>query len=167
MRVTTRVRYGLRAMLQIADAWGTNHPVPISAIASSQEISGKYLEQLVGSLRRRELISSRKGVHGGYSLTRAPQEITLWQIIAALDGETELVECVTHPEICDKAQQCCTRVIWSLLGKSMHEFWDSFTLQDLLDRLPHGGGDLLPCQQARVHGNARGASARTEDEPVH
>ncbi len=157
MRVTTRVRYGLRAMLQIADAYGQDKPVPISAIATSQEISGKYLEQLVGSLRRKALITSRKGVHGGYSLTKPPAEITLWDIISALEGETELVECVAHPEICDRSSECCTRAIWTLMGKSMHKFWDGFSLQDLLDKLPHGAGDLAPC--ARAHKERMAAQA--------
>ncbi len=164
MRVTTRVRYGLRAIIQIADAYGQDKPVPISAISNSQEISGKYLEQLVGSLRRKALISSRKGVHGGYTLTRPPAEITLWEIISALDGETELVECVAHPEICDRAPECCTRSIWTLLGKSLHSFWDGFSLQDLLDRLPHGSDDLHPC--ARAH-RERMAALEAEEPTRH
>jgi Rrf2 family transcriptional regulator, cysteine metabolism repressor len=147
MRVTTRVRYGLRAMLQIAAAYPKG-PVPISSISHTQAISAKYLEQLVGSLRRRNLLDSRKGVRGGYFLTRAPAEITLWEVIAALDGETELVECVTHPEQCERSGECCTRVIWSLLGHKLHEFWDGFTLQDLLDHLPAGVDGLAPCAQS-------------------
>jgi Rrf2 family protein len=148
-------------MLQIAGAYGQGKPVPISAIANSQEISGKYLEQLVGSLRRKALISSRKGVHGGYILTKPPAEITVWEVISALDGETELVECVAHPEICDRSSECCTRSIWTLLGKSLHEFWDAFSLQDLLDRLPHGSEDLHPCARAHRERMAAQAEAAT------
>ncbi len=151
MRVTTRVRYGLRAMMQIADAY-PGEPVPISAISQHQAISGKYLEQLVGCLRRHELIGSRKGVRGGYYLTRPPAEISVWEVISALDGETELVECVTRPEVCERSADCCTRVIWTLLGSRLREFWASFTMQDLLDHLPNGSDGLLPCARARPAG---------------
>lgn len=148
MRVTTRVRYGLRAMMQIADAY-PGGPVPISAIAQHQAISGKYLEQLVGCLRKHDLISSRKGVRGGYYLTRSPAQISVWEVIAALDGETELVECVTHPEVCERSNDCCTRIIWALLGNRLREFWAEFSMQDLLDHLPNGSDGLLPCARAK------------------
>jgi Rrf2 family protein len=131
MKVNTRVRYGLRAILQIAQGYGGD-PVPISAIADSQEISGKYLEQVVGTLRKAELIESHKGVRGGYSLARAPEQIDLWQIITALDAHTALVDCVENPEACDRADACLTRTIWSLLSIKMREFWSSFTLADLV-----------------------------------
>ena len=116
MKVNTKVRYGLRAILQIAEGYGGD-PVPISAIAESQEISGKYLEQVVGTLRKANLITSRKGVKGGYSLVEPPEKITLWQIISALDSHTTLVECVLDPELCDRSGDCLTRSIWTLLRR--------------------------------------------------
>ena len=73
MRITTKVRYGLRALLQIAVTEGDD-PVPLSAIADTQEISRKYLELLVSSLRKSGMVGSRKGVRGGYYLTREPSE---------------------------------------------------------------------------------------------
>jgi Rrf2 family protein len=134
MKVNTKVRYGLRAMLQIAAGYGAD-PVPISAIAQSQEISGKYLEQVVGTLRKSELIASRKGVRGGYFLTRPPAEITLWEIILALDPHTALVDCVTDPACCDRSQDCLTRNIWTMLSDQMRAFWSGFTLQDLAEKM--------------------------------
>ncbi len=131
MKINTKVRYGLRAILQIADNYG-GAPVPVSAIAQSQEISGKYLEQVIGGLRRAELVESRKGVRGGYTLSRPPEEVTLWDIICALDPHTSLVECVLEPEVCDRADDCLTRSIWTLLSRRMQEFWSSFTLADLI-----------------------------------
>lgn len=135
MRVTTKVRYGLRAILQIAEGYG-GRPVPISAIAQSQEISAKYLEQLVALLRKRELIFSRKGVRGGYCLARPPQEISLWDVIVALDGDAELIDCCADPDSCARSQECTTRAVWGLLGERLRGFWRGFTLQDLLDRMP-------------------------------
>jgi Rrf2 family protein len=131
MKVNTKVRYGLRAILQIADGYG-GEPVPISAIAESQEISGKYLEQVVGTLRKAGLIDSRKGVRGGYSLNRSPADINLWEIISALDDHTSLVDCVLEPEVCDRSDDCLTRSIWTLLSARMKEFWSGFTLEDLI-----------------------------------
>jgi Rrf2 family transcriptional regulator, cysteine metabolism repressor len=141
MKVNTKVRYGLRAILQIAEGYG-GEPVPISAISDSQEISGKYLEQVVGTLRKADLIQSRKGVKGGYTLVSAPEDITLWQVISALDSHTTLVECVLEPDLCDRSGDCLTRSIWSLLSVRMQEFWSSFTLADLLKTM-HETGDVM------------------------
>ena len=138
MKVNTKVRYGLRAILQIADSYGSE-PVPISSISESQEISGKYLEQVVGTLRKAGLISSRKGVRGGYSLARAPEDMNLWEIITALDSHTSLVECVTNASVCDRSDDCLTRSIWTLLSARMREFWSSFTLADLLRTMRETG----------------------------
>ena len=138
MKVNTKVRYGLRAILQIADGYG-GEPVPISAISQSQEISGKYLEQVVGTLRKADLISSRKGVKGGYTLVHPPEETTLWQIISALDSHTTLVECVLEPDLCDRSGDCLTRSIWSLLSRRLQEFWSAFKLSDLLKTMRETG----------------------------
>jgi Rrf2 family protein len=142
MKVNTKVRYGLRAILQVADAYG-GEPVPVSAISQTQEISGKYLEQVIGALRRAELVLSRKGVRGGYTLARDPKEISLWEIISALDNQTALVDCVIEPEVCDRADDCLTRSIWTLLSRRMEEFWSSFTLADLLTTMREAGDARL------------------------
>lgn len=138
MKVNTKVRYGLRAILQIAGEYG-GEPVPISAIAENQEISGKYLEQVVGALRRANLIVSRKGVRGGYTLGRPPCDITLWDVISALDSHTAPVDCVAEPQTCDRAGDCLTRSIWTLLDARLKEFWTSFTLEDLVGAMREEG----------------------------
>ncbi len=135
MRITTKVRYGLRALLEIATR-SDGKPVPLSTISESQEISRKYLEQLVGSLRKAGLVVSRKGVQGGYYLARPPAEITLWDVLTSLEGQIPLVECVPHPDLCSRSAFCATRSIWELLDTRLEEFWKGFTLQDLMDRLP-------------------------------
>jgi Rrf2 family protein len=148
MKVNTRVRYGLRAILQIAQGYGGD-PVPISAIAESQEISGKYLEQVVGTLRKSGLINSHKGVRGGYTLARDPAEINLWEIITALDAHTALVDCVDDPDACDRADACLTRTIWSLLSVKMREFWSGFTLADLVAVIEKSDADPLALLTAK------------------
>ena len=138
MKVNTKVRYGLRSILQIADNYGGD-PVPISTISESQEISNKYLEQVVGTLRKSGLILSRKGVRGGYTLARDPEDINLWEVITALDNQTVLVDCVDDPQVCDRSDDCLTRSIWTLLSRRMQEFWQSFTLADLLKTMREAG----------------------------
>ncbi len=133
MRVNTRVRYGLRAMLQIAQGYG-GPPVPISAIAADQQISSKYLEQVVGALRRAGLIRSYKGVRGGYALVQPPEDITLWQVIRALDPHEALIDCVNDPACCDRSGDCLTRTVWALLSTRLRDFWTDFTLGDLLTK---------------------------------
>lgn len=131
MKVNTRVRYGLRAVLQIAQGYG-GAPIPISVIAAEQDLSGKYLEQVVGALRRADIIRSHKGVRGGYTLTRPPDQVTLYDVVRALDPQDGLVDCVRDPECCQRSPDCLTRTVWTLLSDKMRECWAGMTLQDLL-----------------------------------
>jgi len=139
MKVNTRVRYGMRAILRIADAYGTT-PVSINTISESEEISGKYLEQVVSPLRRAGLVTSHKGVKGGYSLSRPPAEISLLDVINSLDVHPELVECVRRPEICDRAPECVAHQIWCMLDSRLREFWRNISLADLLEEFRTKGG---------------------------
>jgi Rrf2 family transcriptional regulator, cysteine metabolism repressor len=141
LRITTKVRYGLRALLQIAVTY-EDSPIPLSSIAESQEISRKYLEQLVTTLRKANLIGSRKGVRGGYYLVKDPKDISLWDVFCALEGCTPLVDCIPNPETCNRAANCSTRGIWELLDQKLKEFWQSFTLEDLIQRLPDIEGKI-------------------------
>ena len=141
MRITTKVRYGLRALLQIAVSYD-GKPVPLSAISENQEISRKYLEQLVASLRREGLLGSKKGVLGGYYLTKEPQDISLWDVFCCMEGCIPLVECVPEPDSCTRSAFCTTRSIWEVLDTKLQEFWESYTLQDLSDNLPDIEDDI-------------------------
>jgi Rrf2 family protein len=131
MKVNTKVRYGLRAILRIAEGYG-GPPVSISTISEEQDISGKYLEQVIGPLRRSGLVVSQKGVKGGYVLASDPSEITLWQVIQALDNHPHLVECVDDPASCSRIDCCVTHEVWKLLDARMQEVWRSFTHGDPL-----------------------------------
>jgi Rrf2 family protein len=131
MKINTRVRYGLRAILRIAEGHG-GPPVSISTISDEQGISGKYLEQVISPLRRSGLVVSRKGVKGGYSLSREPDQITLWDVIQALDTHPHLVECVDDPRTCNKTDCCVAHAVWKMLDHRLQEFWSSFTLAELM-----------------------------------
>jgi Rrf2 family protein len=138
MKINTRVRYGLRAILRIAEGHG-GPPVSISTISEEQGISGKYLEQVISPLRRSGLVISQKGVKGGYVLASEPGAITLWDVIQALDSHPHLVECVDDPATCSRVDCCVAHEVWKLLDTRMQEFWRGFTLGDLLAAA--GGSD--------------------------
>jgi Rrf2 family protein len=144
MKVNTRVRYGLRAILRIAADHG-GPPVSIATIADEQEISAKYLEQVIGPLRRAGLVRSQKGVKGGYNLARDPGEITLWDVIQALDSHPHLIECVDDPRTCTRADCCVAHSIWKRLDAKLRDFWSGFTLADLLLESDDLSSDF-PCE---------------------
>lgn len=130
MKLSTKSRYGVRFMTALACEYGEKS-LFLKEIAASEEISGKYLSLIVIPLRAAGLINSLRGAHGGYSLARAPGEITLCDIVEALEGETCLVRCVKQPSTCDRAAICPTRDTWSVLGNKIRETLNSVTIDEL------------------------------------
>jgi Rrf2 family protein len=101
-------------------------------IATLEEISEKYLSLIVIPLRASGLIKSLRGAHGGYSLAKDPREITLYNIVEALEGEICLVRCVKQPVLCNRAAICPTRDTWSVLGDKIKENLNEITLAELI-----------------------------------
>ena len=133
MKLSTRGRYGSRALLDLAlhDAEG---PVLLKDIARRQQISLPYLEHLIAPLIAGGLVRSTRGARGGVSLARPPEEIRLSQVIQLLEGSITPVECVDNPRICIRSELCVTRDIWDELKKAMNGILESTTLQDLIER---------------------------------
>ncbi len=142
MKISTRSRYGVRLMTALACEYG-NNSLFLKDIAASEEISGKYLSLIVIPLRAAGLINSLRGAHGGYSLARAPRDITLCDIVEALEGETCLVRCVKQPSACNRAAICPTRDIWSVLGDKIRETLKSVTIADLAERKKENNKKVL------------------------
>ncbi|MDD3654327.1 MAG: Rrf2 family transcriptional regulator [Desulfotomaculaceae bacterium] len=141
MKLSTRGRYGLRAMIEMAKS-EDELPITTHTIAERQDLSERYLEQLMVSLKRSGLVKSVRGAQGGYVLGSSPQDITAGDIIRALEGPIAPVECVNenNPESCTRADYCVTRVLWSKVRDSITQVLDSYTLTDLaqeLQKLPH------------------------------
>ena len=133
IRISTKGRYGTRAMLDLA----LNHErglVLLKDIAERQEISIGYLEQIIPSLKTAGLVNSSRGAHGGYTLAKLPAEITLKEIISALEGPLSLVECIKDPKICEKTDYCITRDLWDELSEKIDDFLVSVTLQQLVEK---------------------------------
>jgi len=133
MKLSTRGRYGTRALLELALRWGEG-PVLLRDIAQSQQISLPYLQHLIAPLIAGGIVRSTRGAKGGISLVKPPEQIRLSEIIQLLEGSTAPVECVDNPMICRRSELCVPRDIWSELKKVMDEFLESVTLQDLVER---------------------------------
>jgi Rrf2 family protein len=133
LRISTRGRYGLRAMLDIAKN-STEKPISILSIAERQEISDKYLEQIFPLLKNAGLIKSVRGPRGGYILGRNPEDITVGQVLRILEGSLSPVECVddNSQDECARSYKCPTRYIWLIIKEKVENAVDSITLKDLL-----------------------------------
>lgn len=131
MKISTRTRYGMRAILEIACAHNSG-PMQIKVIADRQRISNKYLEQLVGIMKSSGLVRSIRGPHGGYVLSKPPEEIKLSEIFRVLEGPTLTVDCVDHEEVCPNCADCITRQLWAEMNNAILSVLDSKTLSDLV-----------------------------------
>lgn len=132
MKLSTKGRYGLRAMVDIAQQQ-ENGPVAIHTIAQRQNLSSRYLEQLLIPLKQAGLVKSLRGAQGGYVLGKSSEKISVGDIIRVLEGPIAPVDCVNqlNPDECRRAEHCVTRKVWTRLRDTMTEVLDSYTLQDL------------------------------------
>ena len=133
MKLSTRGRYGTRALLELALHYGEG-PIPLKDVAQRQQISLQYLEHLISPLVKAEIIRSARGLRGGVWLAKPPQEIKLSEIIQLLEGSIAPVECVNDPKYCTHSDLCVTRDIWGELKKAMDGVLESTTLQDMVER---------------------------------
>jgi Rrf2 family transcriptional regulator, cysteine metabolism repressor len=133
MKLSSRTRYGMRAMLELALEYGKK-PLQIKSIADREDISNKYLEQLVAMLKSSGLVRSIRGPRGGYMLARSPAEIKLSEIFTTLEGPLIPVECVRHTEFSSKCSDCATRLIWQELYSALMSKLDTTTLKQLSER---------------------------------
>lgn len=122
----------MRAMLDLAVNNGENEPVLMRDVAARQDLSEKYLEQVLIPLRNAGLVRSVRGARGGYMLTRSPSQINLLEIVEACIGDVAMVDCVEDPEYCQRIDGCATFVIWKELTQAMRESLEGKTLSDLV-----------------------------------
>jgi len=132
MRLTTKGRFAVTAMIDLG-LNTTSGPVTLASVGQRQRISLSYLEQLFSRLRRQELVRSIRGPGGGYKLSRLPADVTIAQIITAVDEPMDATQC-GGLENCDgENTPCMTHALWAALNRKMYEYLDSVTLQHLLD----------------------------------
>ncbi len=132
MRLTTKGRFAVTAMIDLAIRQH-NGPVTLAGISQRQKISLSYLEQLFGKLRRHELVESTRGPGGGYSLARPLKDISVADIIFAVDEPLDATQCAGQ-ENCQDDGPCMTHQLWASLNAKMIEYLDSVSLQDLVDQ---------------------------------
>lgn len=133
MKLSTKGRYGVRALLDLALHQGEGL-VQLKEIARRQEFSLQYLEHLIAPLIAAGLVKSTRGARGGVLLLKPPSEVKLSEVVQILEGSIALVDCVNNPAICPRSASCVTRDIWIEMKRAMSHVLDSTTLQDLVER---------------------------------
>jgi Rrf2 family transcriptional regulator, iron-sulfur cluster assembly transcription factor len=134
MRITTKGRYGLRAVINLARS---NHsrPVSIGSIASEENVSSEFLEQIFFKLKKAGVIRSIRGPGGGFVLNRTPEEITVQDILVAVGETRGLTPCTLRLKtLCDRTEPCAAHDIWTGLQKTMEDYLTNVTLKDILDK---------------------------------
>ena len=131
MKLSTRARYALRMMVEIAKQTNGDEKVSLSQVAKSSGLPRRYLEQLAISLKNASLITGISGKGGGYILAKSPEEIRIGQIIEAAIGPINIVECVLTPEMCLKSDLCNCRRIYHRINDRITEVLDDFSLADV------------------------------------
>ena len=133
IKLSTKGRYGTRLMLNLAYNYNDgNEAVILKSISDNEEISIRYLEQIVIPLKISRLVKSIRGAGGGYTLARHPSEIRVSEILHALEGACCLVDCVDDPDYCDRIPICASFDIWEEASKRLKDYFDSITLHDLV-----------------------------------
>ncbi|MCR4963367.1 MAG: Rrf2 family transcriptional regulator [Firmicutes bacterium] len=135
MHISTKGRYGLRAILDLAIHY-QDRPVTLSAIAARQQLSEGYLEQLMAPLKKAGLVGSSRGAQGGYYLTRAPQDISVDEVFRALEGPLKLTPCIAEDQAgdCFRKGNCGSAFIWQEIQEAISGILEKYTLADLMTK---------------------------------
>ncbi len=151
MKLSTKGRYGLRALIDLA-LYSQTEAIPISSVAARQGISESYLEQLFGKLRKAGLITSARGAQGGYRLARPSSQISVGDILRALEGNLDAVECpgLKDESQCEGADVCVTKYVWQRINESITEAVDDIRLDQLVEESrkarEKSGGAAIKCE---------------------
>jgi Rrf2 family protein len=133
MKLSTKARYAVRFMIDLATHSDRGY-IPLKEIADREEISWKYLWNLIGPLKSAGLINVARGSQGGYKLGKPVDQINLKDIVYAVEGSLCLVDCVDSPSLCKKSNNCITRQIWSETSSKIQEYLKSITLDDVINK---------------------------------
>lgn len=131
MKLSTRCRYGVHAMVDLAQNIGQG-PQTLREIAERQQIPEMFLEQIIGVLRREGFVESVRGAQGGYLLKRSPKEISIGALMRLLDGPILMADCMAEGSTCARSQACPSRAVWERLTSRFNRMADSITLEDML-----------------------------------
>ena len=131
MKISTKGRYALTIMLSIAKGYDKDEYISLNKIAEDEQISVKYLEKIMTSLKKNNLVKSTTGKDGGYKLNKKPEEYKIGEIIRAAEENLDVVKCINKPD-CPKKTTCKTYTLWEGLNNEINDYLDSKTLKDYL-----------------------------------
>lgn len=137
MKLSTKSRYGTRMILDLAQHYGQG-AVQLGEIANRQNISLKYLEQIIRPLKQAGFVKSFRGAKGGHILNKPPEEVTVGEVVSVLEGGKTLVNCDSDPEVCSRVDSCVTRFIWMEAATAMYDRLAAITFADLLTMNANG-----------------------------
>lgn len=132
MKISTKGRYAVRLMLDLAQHKSDGF-VPLKDVAIRQNISKKYLEQIIVMLNKPEIILTNRGFQGGYKLAQEPSAYKLGDILRLTEGSLATVSCTEQPDICERNSFCLTMPVWKKLNTIIYNYVDNISLQDILD----------------------------------
>ena len=139
MKISTKGRYAMRMMIDLGQHRADGY-VALKDIAKRQNISKKYLEQIVPLLNKAELLRTNRGYQGGYALSKEPEKYTVGEILRVTEGSLAPVSCLQYEENdCSRRAECATLPIWEGLYKTITDYLDGITLADIIDKLNDGG----------------------------
>lgn len=133
MQLTTKARYAIRAMVELALNYGLG-PVKLKSIADSQNISLKYLEQVMTPLRVAGYVKTIKGSRGGYVLARPPEQVNIFELLQCVEGPLSLVDCLDSPGLCDRVDFCAPREMWFSVKNAIARELSSISLAELAEK---------------------------------
>ena len=143
MKISTRGRYAIRVMLDLAEH-NSGEYIPLMDIAKRQEISEKYLESIVAALSRNKLVNALRGKGGGYRLAKAPEEYSIGSILRVTEGSMAPIACLENePNECERAGECRTLKMWQDFYKLINDYFENITLQDLLEQSSDAGNYVI------------------------
>lgn len=147
MWVSKKTRYALRMLIEVAKSGGQN--ISIKEISARENISAKYLEQIVIDLRRAKLVTATRGPKGGYKLVVSPQELTIKKLLDVFENGATMVQCSANPSYCSKSADCLSHKMWMLVEHRIAKVLDQITLADILkDKEVASGIAKISGQQA-------------------
>jgi len=133
LKLSTRSRYGLRLLFELSLDYGNNNYLFLKDISGRQGISEKYLSNIIIPLKAAKIVNSSRGAHGGYTLAKPPEKVTVKEVIDILEGNSIVVECLNNSAVCDRINQCPTQDLWRKLESVINNFLASVTLRDIVD----------------------------------
>ena len=143
MKISTKGRYALRMLIDLAEH-NDNGFIALKEVAERQDISKKYLEQIIPILNRSGMLITNRGYQGGYKLDKSPQDITVGEILRNTEGSLAPVACLEQtPNQCEKCGYCITLPVWQGLEKVVNEYLDSISLQDIIEQKRNGSSDYI------------------------